>query len=86
MNRTTIVEQLKSYIAQDVLGGKDIGLDETTPLLEWGIINSLEMVKLLRFIRQQFSVDIPTDKLVADSFIDVMSVANLVLEQMPTRS
>jgi acyl carrier protein len=79
MNRTTIIEQLKSYIAQDVLGGKDIGLDETTPLLEWGIINSLEMVKLLRFIHQQFSVDIPTDKLVADSFTNIVSIANLVV-------
>jgi len=82
----TIIEQLKSYIAQDVLGGKDIGLDETTPLLEWGIINSLEMVKLLRFIHQQFNVDIPTDKLIADSFTDIVSIANLVLEQTPPRS
>ena len=86
MERMTIIEQLKSYIAQDVLGGKDIGLDETTPLLEWGIINSLEMVKLLRFIHQQFNVDIPTDKLIADSFTDIVSIANLVLEQTPPRS
>ena len=81
MNQTTIVEQLKSYIAQDVLGGKDIGLDETTPLLEWGIINSLEIVRLLQFIRKQFSVDIPMDNLAADSFINIRSIANLVLEQ-----
>jgi len=86
MNRTTIVEQLKNYIAQDVLLGKDSGLDETTPLLAWGLINSLEMVKLLRFIRQRFSVDISTDKLSADSFTDIASIANLILEQMPTQS
>ncbi|TMC20554.1 MAG: hypothetical protein E6J34_12405 [Chloroflexi bacterium] len=86
MNRTTIVEQLKNYIAQDVLLGKDSGLDEMTPLLAWGLINSLEMVKLLRFIRQRFSVDISTDKLSADSFTDIASIANLILEQMPTQS
>lgn len=85
MNRTTIVEQLKNYIARDVLGGKDIGLDEKTPLLAWGIINSLEMVKLLRFIHQRFSVDIPADKLIADSFTDIVSIANLVQEHMPAR-
>ncbi len=79
MQRATVIEQLKRYIAQDVLGGKDIGLDETTPLLEWGIINSLEMVKLLSFIRKQFAVDIPTEKLVADSFTSVSSIADLVL-------
>ena len=85
MNRTTIVEQLASYIARDVLEGKDIGLTETTPLLAWGIINSLEIVRLLRFIHQQFSVDIPLDQLVADSFTDIASIANLVLEQTPAR-
>ena len=86
MELTTIIEQLKTYIAQDILSGKDIGLDETTPLLAWGIINSLEMIKLLRFIHQRFSVDIPPDKLIADSFTDIASIANLVLEQTPIRS
>lgn len=85
MERKIIIEQLKSYIAQDVLGGKDIGLDETTPLLEWGVINSLEIVRLLQFIHKQLSVDIPTDKLIADSFINIGSIANLILEQMPAR-
>jgi len=83
MQRLTIIEELKRYIAQDVLAGKDIGLDETTPLLEWGIMNSLEIVRLLSFVRKQFAVDIPADKLVADSFTSVSSVADLVLEFVP---
>jgi medium-chain acyl-[acyl-carrier-protein] hydrolase len=83
MQRLTIIEELKRYIAQDVLAGKDIGLDETTPLLEWGIMNSLEIVRLLSFIRKQFAVDIPADKLVADSFTSVSSVTDLVLEFVP---
>jgi acyl carrier protein len=80
MQRITVIEQLKRYIAQDVLGGKDIGLDETTPLLEWGIINSLEMAKLLSFIRKQFAVDISTDKLVAESFASISSITDLVMK------
>ncbi len=83
MQQNAVIEQLKKYIAQDVLSGKDIGLDEMTPLLEWGIINSLEIVKLLSFIRKQFAVDIPTDKLVADSFTSISAIADLVLEQIP---
>ena len=86
MERTVIVEQLKRYFAQDVLGGKDIGLDETTPLHEWGIINSIEMVRLLQFVRKQFTVDIPADKLVADSFADMASLSSLILEQMAAGS
>lgn len=80
MQRTEVVAQLKTYIAQDVLSGKDIGLDETTPLLEWGVINSLEMVRLLSFIRTAFAVEIPMDKLIADNFTNLSSISNLVIE------
>lgn len=80
MQRTEVVAQLKKYIAQDVLSGKDIGLDETTPLLEWGVINSLEMVRLLSFIRTAFAVDIPMNKLTADNFTNLSSISNLVIE------
>jgi acyl carrier protein len=82
MQRKTVIAQLKGYIAQEVLEGKDIGLDETTPLLEWGIINSLEMVRLLSFVRKQFGCDIPPDKLVAESFTSISAIADLVLEQL----
>ncbi len=86
MQRLAVIEQLKRYIAQDVLGGKDIGLDETTQLLEWGVINSLEIVRLLSFIRKQFGVDIPTSEIVADSFTSISSIAELVLVYMPAQS
>jgi acyl carrier protein len=86
MQRTTIIEQLQRYIAQDILRGKDIGLDETTPLLEWGIISSLQMIKLLNFISQEFDVDIPPDKLIAEYFTTISSIASLVVEQMFARS
>ena len=83
MQRSTVLEQLKRYIAQDVLEGNDIGLDETTPLLEWGIINSLEMAGLVSFIHQQFAVKIPSEKLVATSFANISSLTDLVLEHTP---
>jgi len=86
MQRTTIIEQLQRYIAQDILRGKDIGLDETTPLLEWGIISSLQMIKLLNFISQEFDVDIPPDKLIAEYFTTISSIARLVVEHMFARS
>lgn len=81
MQKTAVVEQLTKYIGQEVMGGKDIGLEETTPLLEWGIINSLEIVRLLQFIRQQFDLDIPMDNLIPDHFTDISSIADLVVGQ-----
>ncbi|HEY7414062.1 MAG TPA: acyl carrier protein [Ktedonobacteraceae bacterium] len=86
MQRTEIVAQLKKYIAQDVLSGKDIGLDETTPLLEWGVINSLELVRLLNFIHTTFAVEIPMSKLTPDKLTNLSSISNLVIESAGSNS
>src|SRR5947207_13759651 len=80
MQRSAMVEQLKNYIVEQVLDGRDIGVDETTPLLEWGIINSLETMRLLSFIEKQFGVEIPMDSLVADHFTNLATLTNLIIE------
>jgi acyl carrier protein len=78
MQRTEMIEQLRTFFIEQVLDGKDIGLDETTPLLEWGILNSLEMMRLLGFIRRQFGIEIPASQMVADNFVDIRMIADMI--------
>jgi len=91
MQRTEVMNALSDYIVNQILDGKNIGLDEATPLLEWGVINSMEMIRLLNFISQRFGVDIPAEKMVADHFTNLASITDLVLsvagssEQQVTR-
>ena len=86
MQRSEILHDLKDYIAHTVLDGKDIGLDETTPLLEWGVINSIEIVRLANFIQNQFHVAIPPHKFVGDRFADLASITDLVCETIQEHS
>lgn len=79
MQRTEVIAQLKTYFAQDVLDGRDIDLDEATPLLEWGVINSLEIVRLLSFIHTRFAIEIPMHRLTADHFANLSSIADLII-------
>ena len=81
MQQPEVLEALKSYITRDILDGKDIGLEATTPLLEWGIINSFEIIKVLSFIENQFKVEIPVEQVTAEYFKDLDSLSNLVLEK-----
>ena len=81
MEQTAIIAQLKEYFAQEVLQGKDVGLNETTPLLEWGIINSFEMIRLINFINKQFNVDIPPGQMIADHFINILTITDLISSQ-----
>lgn len=78
MKHSDIVQQLQDYIAQSILHGKDIGLDEQTPLLEWGILNSIEVMRLLTFINERFHINIPPGKLVVSNFSTIDSLTKVV--------
>ena len=80
MNQSEILDDVKSYISGEVLDGKDIGLDGSTPLLEWGIINSIEMMRIVSFIQDRFSVKVSADKILPDNFKNLTSITNLVVE------
>lgn len=80
MKQTEILDSLKSYVSNVLLDGEDIGLDASTPLLEWGIINSIEMARLVTFIQDRFGVEVPADKIVIQHFKNLAAITNLVLE------
>jgi acyl carrier protein len=82
-NRTKILDTLTEYIQREMLGeaGPDGGTELTpnSPLLEWGILNSLNTVRLIGFLREEFDVEVPPMQITARYFKDLNSVADLVL-------
>ncbi|HEY7415786.1 MAG TPA: MupA/Atu3671 family FMN-dependent luciferase-like monooxygenase, partial [Ktedonobacteraceae bacterium] len=84
MQRADILEQLKNYVALHLLDGDATGLSNTTPLLEWGIINSLAITRLLNFIQSQFHVTILLDQIVAEQFETLDALTDLILTASPS--
>lgn len=80
MNKSEVLQELKDYVSQEILDGKDIGLDDSTPLLEWGIINSMEIARMVTFIEDRFRVEIPEDKINPEYFMNLSAISDLVME------
>jgi len=78
MGQSGVIQGLKEYVVKELLEGQDIGLDESTPLLEWGVINSIEMARLVTFIENQWNVSIPEEMIVIQHFQSIESIAALV--------
>ncbi|WP_405847073.1 acyl carrier protein [Streptomyces sp. NBC_01518] len=55
-------------------------LDGESPLLEWGILNSLNVVVLTEFIKHELSVVVPPEKLSGRYFKDVNSLTAMILD------
>lgn len=74
-----ITEKILTYIRKKHMDGDvDSELDETTPLFELGIMNSLHTLLLLQFIRDELGVAVPANKINAANFKNVRSITALV--------
>ena len=52
--------------------------DETTPLLGWGVLDSLSTATLLGFIKRELGVTVPSAQIDPQNFTDARSVAAMV--------
>lgn len=86
MTAADILAGLHDYIANEVLEGEDVGLDNATPLLELGVLNSMEIMRLVSYIESRFAVIVPIDKILAESFKDLDAITDMVHELSPSVS
>lgn len=73
-----IMDLLKQFVVEELLDGKSMGLSHDTPLLEWGIINSIEVTRILAYIKDEFNVQIPLENIKAEYLRDLQTLTCLV--------
>ncbi|WUH99906.1 acyl carrier protein [Spirillospora sp. NBC_00431] len=81
---THVLEVLTEYVSVRLLG-EDGASDLTarTPLLELGVLNSVETSHLVAYIRETFGVRLPPTSMTAGNFRDLESITGLVLSHLP---
>lgn len=78
MSRESVIADLKQFVVAELLNGKGEGLDETTPLLDWGIIDSIGIVALRQFVFSRFGVLIPNADLRPTNLTSLATIAEMV--------
>jgi len=72
-----ILEYIKNeYLDEDE--AEDLKLNENTPLISGGIVDSFSMVSLKRFLEKKFAISIPDDEASPQAFDTVTSILALV--------
>jgi acyl carrier protein len=62
----------------DVDEAADMTLDESTPLISSGIVDSFSMVSLKRFLEKKYEVRLPDEEATPQAFDSVTSIIALV--------
>jgi acyl carrier protein len=78
MSDDQFITELRGFVAREMLNGKDEGLDATTPLIEWGVIDSITIVLLRDFIAARFGVEIPHAELKPSNLASLATISSLI--------
>ena len=75
--KDAILDYVKNeYLDEEDL--EDMDLDENTPLISSGIVDSFSMVSLKLFLETKYSIKIPDDQASPEAFDTVTSIMKVV--------
>jgi D-alanine--poly(phosphoribitol) ligase subunit 2 len=74
-------DKIRAYVVDEyVEEGEDIEVQDDTPLITGGLVDSFSMVSLKLFLETEYDIKIPDEKATAEAFDTVNSIATLVRE------
>ena len=79
------LEQMKEVILEYVIeeyAEDDDDVQNDTPLISGGLVDSFSMVSLKRFLEMKYKISIPDDKATPEAFDSVDKIAQLVQEYL----
>ena len=76
-------ELIKKFILLELINDPNIkNLEDTDPLIEAGIINSLGMMKLIVFLEEKFSIQLTDEELIPENFESVKALSSMAANKM----
>jgi acyl carrier protein len=79
MTREEMLGDLRQFVVSELLDGRDTGLDEHTPLLAWGVLDSLSVNVLVSFTKERFGIDVPQGEVTPDNLKDLDAYVGLLM-------
>ena len=79
LSQQEVCTRLLAFIRDRFLAGDPQGeLEKTSPLLEWGSLNSLNTAILIGYIREEFDAAVPLSRVDASTFRTVESISSML--------
>jgi acyl carrier protein len=78
MDKAQILARLTQYIAEEILEGDAEDLEPSTPLLELGVLNSLETSRMMAFIQKEYGITVPPEAMRVENLQTLSAIADMV--------
>jgi acyl carrier protein len=82
-----IKAEVRNYVVENLMnGGPAISLDDTTPLITGGLIDSIGMISLVRFIEGRFGIVFAPREIYAQRLDTLDGIASMVSAKLAQAS
>jgi acyl carrier protein len=78
MERDHIEIRLRDFIDRDLMEGQGAGLTTSTPLFEFGILDSFALFSMIAFIAEEFKVAVHLETLRTEDFENISTIAGFI--------
>ena len=81
MSSEELATRLLKFFSQEILEGDDEGLDENTPLLELGLLDSMSIAQLLTYAEEQLGIQVEAHEISPDEMETIAKMADFLERQ-----
>ena len=74
--RFDVAPEIREWLKQNVTGGREVADDE--PLIENGVLTSLQTVELVMFLEERFGITIEDEEFDEENFGSIEAISELV--------
>ena len=76
---TALPREIKDYILREFLPGeKPENLADSTPLISGGILDSIGMLKLVKYLEEKYQIEVEAHEVDVENFDTIDLIANFV--------
>lgn len=79
------VDRIQTYLMEQVAAARERSLAPDEDLLALGVLDSVSIVRLMRFLESTFEIELEDDDLVPERFQSIAAIAALVGERRARR-
>jgi len=81
-----ILPEIRAFIVENFLLGRDSGFDNGESLLESGVIDSTGIMHVVAFLEERFGIAVDDEDMIADNLESVNRIAAFVERKQSLRS
>ncbi|MEW6417393.1 MAG: acyl carrier protein [Nitrospirota bacterium] len=74
--------EIRNFIVENFLYGRDDGLGDNVSFLEKGLIDSTGVLELVAFVEEKYGISVADEELIPDNFDSINNLSTYIVKKL----